>query len=164
MAGENINDKIANLDKMLDEFNTKIGVKFSKSNLAEVIINYSSDDIRALSEEECLESAYVLYSHAGYIQKESNRLDARIRWLNRCIQIETADKIKMYGDKYTSFQERLLLINGDKTNEYMSRLQDVLMHCEIRKEEISFISSRISAMANLLENAKRLKNKIKWEQ
>lgn len=164
MVGETVDERIVKLDKMLDEFSEKTGVKFIKPNTVDIITNQSQEDIRGLSEEDCLEQSYMLYRHAGYVQKESNRLDARIRWLKRCIEIETADKIKTYGDKYTSFQERTILLNGDKTNPYMSKLQDLLMHCEIRKEELSFISSRVSAMASLLENAKRIKGRQKWEQ
>lgn len=160
-----VDERILNLDKMLDEYTSKLGMSFLKNdNAAEAILNYTQNDLKTLNEEECAENAYIIIRYSGYIQKENNRLQARIKWLERCIQLETANTIRTYGDKFTSFQERLLLAHNDKTNEYMCKLQDLLMHCEIRKEELSFISSKVSAMADTLLKLKQGKRLAKWEQ
>lgn len=165
LVKQKVDERIVNLDKMLDEYTSKLGLNFLKhDNACEIILNYTQVDLRNLSEEECGENAYVLIRFSGYIQKECGRLQARMKWLQRCIEIETADKIRTYGDKFTSFQERLLLAHNDRTNEYMSKLQDLMMHCEIRKEEISFISNKISAMADTLLKLKQVKRSEKWAQ
>lgn len=167
MAGENntgIDERVKKLDEVLNEYGKKFSIgSFRVDSEAIQALNFTSLEIRALNEEECGEYCYLLHRYAGYIQTECNRLNARIRWLNRCIELETAANIRNYGDKFTSFQERILLCHNDKTNEYMKKLQDVLMQSEIRKEELSFITSKITAMANTLSEQKNTKRQQKWD-
>lgn len=162
--GATVDERIKNLDAMLDEYDVKTGINcFKHDTSVQSILNYTQTDIRALTEEECGEDGYSLIRFAGYIQKESNRLNARIRWLQRCINIETAARIKDYGNNYTSYQERMFLAHNDSTNEYMKKLQDILMHAEIRKEELSFLSSKVASMAQTLIDQKQSKRKQRWE-
>lgn len=167
MAGENntsVDERVKKLDSVLNEYNQKFSINsFKPDSEAVLALNFTPLEIRALTEEECGEYCYVLHRYAGYIQTECNRLNARIRWLHRCIELETAANIRSYGDKFTSFQERTLLCQNDKTNEYMKKLQDVLMQSEIRKEELSFITSKITAMANTLSEQKSTKRQHKWD-
>jgi hypothetical protein len=164
MSTLTVDERSANLDKILNEYTLKVGVGcFKSDNAADPILNYTANDMRSLTQEECVEQSYVLHRYAGYIQKEQNRLNARIKWLTRCINLETAERLRSYGDKYTSFQERTLLAQNDKTNEYMYKLQELMMHTEVRKEELSFLSAKVTAMANTLFEQKQVKRGKSWE-
>lgn len=161
---ETVDEKIKKLDIMLDEYDQKVGVSsFKYDNQIESVLNYTQTDLRALTIEECGEDGFRLQRHSGYIQKECNRLNARIRWLHRCIDMEMAVRLKDYGTQYTSYNEKTFLACNDPTNVYMKKLQDLLMHCEIRKEELSFISSKIASMAQTLIEQKQAKRQQKWE-
>ena len=161
---ETVDERIQKLDVMLDEYDSKVGVSaFKYDNQIENVLNYTQTDIRALAIEECGEDGYRLLRHAGYIQKECNRINARIRWLQRCVDIEIASRIKDYGTQYTSYNEKMFLVSNDPTKIYMKKLQDLIMHCEIRKEELSFLSSKVASMAQVLIEQKHAKRQQKWE-
>lgn len=157
-------ERLKVLENLLDEYHKTVGTNtFTRSTEVDEILELSPNDIRSMTEEECGESAYVLQRYAGYIQKESNRNESRIKWCNRCIDIEIAERMMDYGDKYTKFDERKFRAINDKTNAYMKRLQELLMHADIRKTEIQFLSSKVSSMANTLLEQRQIKRKTKWE-
>jgi hypothetical protein len=108
------------VNSQLDEYNFKLGLNLHKSDAINSILNLTDDQLRLLSAEDCGIKAYQLLQYSLFLQKETNRHAAKIKWSKHNLDYVTAKYGQGYGDKYTKYEERQGLLISD--NSYAKAL------------------------------------------
>jgi hypothetical protein len=152
-------EKWKQAEEILNDYSKSLGLSsISLNNESEKALNLTGDEIKKLTPEEISIQSYILAHYATFLQKEINRQSAKLKWANHNIGIVVAKVGSNYGDKWVKYDERKMLVIGD--NEYAKILSDIALQATVRVEELSFLSSRISAMSEILDELHKTK---KWK-
>lgn len=143
------------VNNQLDEYNSKLGLNLHKSDAINAILNLTEDQLRLLSAEDCGIKSYQLLQYSLFLQKETNRHAAKVKWSKHNLDYITAKSGQGYGDKYTKYEERQGLLIAD--NSYAKALNDLLREATITLESLSFLSRKIESMATVLSEIQKTK-------
>ena len=156
-----IDDKILNLDKVLDDFESSTGLPLNTPKTIEIeakrLLELEPEYLSKLSAEQCGEASVVLEQFSFYLQKIMNRESSKIKWSNEAINKIIGSTIlfqKGYG-----FEERR--IAAIRENDAATKLQNIKVKHELRAERISYLSSKIDSLSKsfiALQQTKRGKN------
>lgn len=165
-SGQNdltVQQKLVEAEKILDDYSKSIGTTALKfNNEVETILGLKIDELRRFNEEECGLNAYCLAQYATFIQKEVNRHSAKLKWANHNLDIVVAKVSTNYGDKFTKWEVKRSLVVND--NEFAKALNKIVLEATLRVEELSFISSRIDKMSQILIELQKTRRAEKYER
>lgn len=156
MENQNIDQQVEQLDNILK--NRKFPIKYNDDFVQ--ICNMRYDELSALSAEDCGMYAFILGQYSLYIQTQLNTETARAKWFKHKLNAIVAKCGQDY-DKYLKFEERSSLVIRD--NQAAFKLHFELLKSELIMEELSFLSSKISTLSQILldlVNTKRRKEYV----
>lgn len=153
-----------NGEKKLNEFLSSIDewvnchgiAKIENNENIEHILNLKFDQIKALTEEECLAYSYELYAHSEYIERVKEKERSVLEWAESSIWYIICSTVNQYGDKYTKWQEKYFL--AVKENPLASEILKIKNYAQARLGSISTYSDNLKKMADLLNNIARRKS------
>lgn len=148
---DSVKDSIATLDSFLDRHNKGIGLgKIQLNTEAEQFLNLTYSELNKYDEQECNVASYILEQYALFLQKYTNRLQARHDWASDNIEKIVARLAMNYGDKFTKYEMRKQMIIAD--NEYAGALYAIVMETKVKSADIAFIVRNITSISNTLKS------------
>lgn len=156
---ENTEEKLKNFISEMNDFITSVGLGNLTYN-AEIdkAMSMTESQLRGMSGEECAMCGYKLQQFSLYIQKEQNRYKNIAKWSQHNMNLIIAKEMSNYSD-YASYQTKVDAIKCD--NAYARALNKIYLNATSKSEELDFISTRISGMAQSfkdLQYSKRFQN------
>lgn len=148
---KSVEERVDILDSFLDDFNKNLGLgKVQLNTEAQQFLNLTYSELNKYDEQECNVAAYILEQYALFLQKETNRIQARRDWASDNIEKIVAKLAMNYGDKFTKYEMRKQMIVAD--NEYAGALYAIVMETRVKSTEISFIVRNITSISNTLKS------------
>lgn len=151
-------ERIEELDRILDDYINKIGIKYSEIQSTDEISTYLTMERGSLSKlscEDCAEITVLLQSFAFHLAKEQGREKARLGWVKE--QLYKGVDTTQFGNSYAKYEEkRALAIKGD---EYLSKLNEILIYAQARVDRIENLSHRVEAIARSFSELRQSKYK-----
>jgi len=152
----NLESKIAKLEETLNEYDKKFALsKIAVNPEIELILSLTNENIKALPINDCLSYSFLLAQFSLSIQKEVNRQNAKLKWLENELSSIVAKNFNNYGDKYTKFEVKTSLIIND--NEYAKAINEYILDSKIKIEELNFISSSANKLSEILKESAKVK-------
>ena len=112
---------IDGLLEYLEEYSTsKSLVTASVNPQVESIINLSEEELKSLTQEECLFKAFILSGYCGYVQKIENKHKAKLNWCQSLMYKLVVDNEDLFT-KYMKWDQKLhvLAANDEFANTVM---------------------------------------------
>ncbi len=146
-----VKDSINTLDSFLDRHDKGIGLgKIQLNTEAEQFLNLTYSELNKYDEQECNVASYILEQYALFLQKYTNRLQARHDWASDNIEKIVAKLAMNYGDKFTKYEMRKQMIIAD--NEYAGALYAIVMETRVKSADVAFIVKNITSISNTLKS------------
>ncbi len=146
---EKIKEDVLKLDNELDEYEKKLNIYSiapeTVTNTANKIVA-EENNITKYGPEECIDNAYKLAQQSFYLQKEINKQEARIHWINE--QIGKRIQPRLGQQVGTTFEERKLRAISE--NDLAAEMQNVKNVLERRVKRISYLSVKIDSLKEIL--------------
>ena len=156
VSNESVKDRIDTLDSFLDSYTEHVGLNKIGLNVeAQQYLQLDYAELSSYNTEECNIAAYALDRYALYLQKESNRNQAKYNWALENITKIVGKVGNNYGDKWTKYEMRMSMVIQD--NEYAGALHTITMEMNAKITELSYISKNVSSISNTLKNLGRSK-------
>jgi len=151
-----VKKRVEVLDSYLDNFSKGIGLGKVQLNIeAQQFLNLTYSELNKYDEQECNVAAYILEQYALFLQKYTNRLQARYEWASDNIEKIVAKLAMNYGDKFTKYEMRKQMIIAD--NEYATALYAIVMETKVKIADIAFIVRNITSISNTLKSLAKSK-------
>ena len=117
------------------------------------ILNLGLEELKKLSAEDCVTSAYVVFAYANYLQEEHNQNVVKLNYANDSLRQIVADEMGQF-DKYTKHEiKQQHVINN---NEFATKLDNIRKHAQARVDKMHDKIKDVRRMGeSLLELAKR---------
>lgn len=122
-----------------------------QNNEVEKVLNYTSNDIKKLDPEDCIEAAILLNRTATYIQIKINTLSAEINWATKVIERLIADKVHEYGGQYSPMQYRKEL--AIKDNDITEKLNQAVVIAQLELDSLQYLPAQLNKLSNSYEKA-----------
>ncbi len=152
-----IEDKLQEFIKQLDEFENRTGVVVSKlSPDIELYMNIESERLKNMTDEECGIAAVKLQQYATYLQKQINRQTAIKNWADTNLYAIMAAHNADY-DKFIKIEMKRYLIA--KENNAAVKLVGILNKASARVDDLSYLTGRIAGQAESLLALQQTKRK-----
>ncbi len=151
VKNESVKDRIETLDSFLDDYSHSLGLgKIQLNTEAQQYLELTYSELNAYDEEECNIASYILERYALFLQKQTNRIQAKHDWASENI-IKVVGKVgNNYGDKWTKYEMKKAMVIQD--NEYAQALQAIMMECQAKINETSFIVRNITSISNTFKS------------
>ena len=114
------------------------------------ILNFSSDELKRLTSQDCICHSYELYAYAEYVETVKAKENVILEWAESSIWYIISTAISQYGDKYTKWQEKYY--SCVKENPMASQILKIKNHAEARVKMLNGKSQTAHRMAELLNN------------
>ena len=144
-------DEIAEWDRILDEYETSIGIpKYASDTLPETELNtyltMSRDALEKMTVDDCGQISYRLAQFAFHVQRTLNRELARYNWAEDTIKETIADEINNYkGYGYVEKSSQAI-----KHNDRASSLQKIKKYAKQRADRLTYLASSIKNLSDIL--------------
>ena len=151
VTNSSVKDRIDTLDSFLDSHNKALGLgKVQLNTEAQQFLSLTYSELNRYNEQECNIASYILEQYALYLQKYTNRLQAKHDWASDNIEKIVAKLAMNYGDKFTKYEMRKQMIIAD--NEYAGALHAIVMETRVKSADIAFIVKNITSISNTLKS------------
>ncbi len=148
--------KMAQVDKWLDEFESKLGIpRFTDIKIAANLGEYLSkthDELRQLTPEQCAEIATLVVAASVTIQAAYNKELSHVTWANDALRLGVAGKTENYRGSF--FQQESQVIKHD---DYLFKVFRIKSYAQQRVDRLSFLSNTLHKFAEKLENLQQAK-------
>lgn len=162
MTHKNSKEELAEWDKILDEYETSIGLSnYSAESLSEnelgQYLTMSRDALEKLTIEDCAQIAYRLAQFSFHLQRTSNRETARYNWAEESIKEIIADDINNYkGYGYIEKSTQAI-----KHNDKANALNKIKKYAKQRSDRLMYLASSIKNLSDIIlavQKSKGMKN------
>lgn len=159
-----VGQQLSDLDKLLDEYEGKLGLPLHNHQLAgnetvNHLLGLSRGELEKYMPDQCNELAFILNQFCFHLQRQINREQARHNWADSTLNNKVGEKVGNY--KGYSYQERASQAIAE--NSYLSKLLDIKTRIKQRIDRLSFLTNRLSGMADSLTEISRTKRSKKHE-
>ena len=145
-------------EDMLEEFlhsiedwkNSKHLGRFEENTNISSLLNMKREDLKNLTEQDCLCYSYELYAYSQYVESAKTKEEIILNWAESSIWYIISRSMNQYGDKYTKWQEKYY--SAIKENPLASDLLKIKNHAEARVSILVGSSAKIQNMAQILNN------------
>ena len=158
MNNQTAKEELAHWDKLLDEYESSIGLPvYQADGLQESqlqsYLQMSRDKLEKLGPHECAEVAYILGQFSFHTQRTANRETARLNWADETIKEVIADEINNYKG-YGYIEKSMQAI---KHNEKASKLNRIKRYAKQRVDRLCYLSNSIKNLSDILLSIQRAK-------
>ena len=149
-------------DEILDEYEKGLGLpSYQEFSMSESELNdyltMSRNSIEKLMPEDCAQISYRLAQFSFYIQRSSNREQARYNWAEETIKSVIADEINSYkGYGYLEKSAQAI-----KHNEKAYNLHKISKYAKQRLDRLSYLAASIKNLSDIMMSVQRLKVSMK---
>jgi len=149
-------------DEILDEYEHGLGIpKYQEWSMDENELNeyltMSRNEIEKLSPEDCAQISYRLGQFSFFVQRSSNREQARYNWAEETIKSVIADEINSYkGYGYLEKSSQAI-----KHNEKAYNLQKISKYAKQRLDRLLYLAASIKNLSDIMISIQRLKVSMK---
>ena len=156
---DNATERIAQLDKVLDEYEEKNGIFRTNFNPEALeYLNLTKSEMELMSSQDCAIARVLLEQYAFYIQKVLNKEISRAKWCQANIDIVYANQAVQHripGAFQSKDEIKGLVVAG---NTYTKKLNQILIEAENRINRLNGIPEKISYMSNALRSLENIKS------
>lgn len=157
-----VNERLKQSEEVLNKYSTSMGLDAIKYNGdAELVLQLSSTDLKALTSEEALCYGYVLSNYGAFLSKELGRQNAILSWANYNLGVVIGKVYSNYGNDYVKYDVRKVLICAD--NEYAQSLSKIVLQATLRIEHLKGVDFQVSKMADFLKEIAKTKRYSNYE-
>lgn len=154
--------RMAAVDKALDEYEAKIGLpSYQESRSADEVHEYMEmdrEEMEKLQPESCNEIAGILSSYSWHLQRAKNREMARIKWADSVLRELATPRMSQHRNCGGSFSHIFdLACLGDDYTRKVLKIKD---WCQLRLERLDFLANGINNKANMFIELGRSKRKF----
>jgi hypothetical protein len=133
----------------INQYLEQIGLsKILYNSEIEESLALTREEIQHMPDNERIAHAFVLMQYSAFLQKENNEHSAKLKWAEHNLKIMYGKEARKYGDKYTSYEERMDMVLGD--NSFANALNKMVLAASMRVKSLEFMASKINAMAQIL--------------
>ena len=151
VKNSSVKERSDSLDSFLDKHDKELGLgKVQLNTEAQEYLSLTYSELNNYDEQECNIASYILEQYALFLQKYTNRLQARHDWASENITTIIGKIGNNYGDKWTKYEMRKAMVISD--NEYAEALHAIVMECKAKINDISFIVRNITSISNTLKS------------
>ena len=160
MTKNTAKEDLQHWDSILDEYESGISLPaYAPDGLPSAELNeylsMSRNEIEKLSPEDCAQISYRLGQYSFHIQRTLNRELARHNWAEETIKEIIADEINNY--KGYGYVEKYY--QAIKHNDKASALSSIKKYAKQRSDRLSYLSSGVKNLADILLNVQKIKVK-----
>jgi len=147
-------------DTILDEYENNISLPAYvadglPSDELNQYLSMNRNEIEKLAPEDCAQISYRLGQYSFHIQRTLNRELARYNWAEETIKEIIADEINNY--KGYGYVEKYY--QAVKHNDRAGALSTIKKYAKQRSDRLSYLSSGIKNLADILLNVQKIKVK-----
>ena len=157
-------DKMKKALEVLDDYEKEIGLpKHESPGTEEELNNYFTWDrsmIEQLSAEALSACSYRLAQFSFYVQRESNRETARMKWAKHELDDAVVGQLDDY-DKFMKFEMKVVAVCRD--NSYANALRKIMNKAEQRVDRLTYLSSGIKNLSDNMKHARAIKVAKRYE-
>jgi hypothetical protein len=151
MSGENessIDEHLTKINELLVKYDNELGMSNLNGNPDEVqrILSLDRAEITKMSREACGECAFVLSQYSLFVQKEFNRENAVLEWVETNLSNVTGKYMGQYSG--ATLDERKSSVIAENT--YARDLFKIRNRVRLKTTNINFLSNKISFMSQVL--------------
>lgn len=157
LAAEKAEKQVEQLDRILDEYEDRIGIKRPEYNKeVDEYLELTKTKMTLMSYEECVQARYLLEQYSFHLLKILNKEKSRAEWCKTNIDIIYARDAKQYkGASWQSWEEtRGLVIAG---NTYAQKLNQIWIKARNRIVRLDGLPEKISFMSKALYSLEQCK-------
>lgn len=149
-------------DEILDEYEKGLGLpKYQGWSMDENELNeyltMSRTEVEKLDPEDCAQISYRLGQFSFFIQRSSNREQARHNWAEETIKNVIADEINSYkGYGYVEKSAQAI-----KHNEKANNLYKISKYAKQRLDRLYFLAASVKNLSDIMISIQRLKVSMK---
>lgn len=141
---------------LLNKYPEKMGLGILKPcSDTNRFLTMSFQEQRRLTAEECGEAATVLSQAATYIQLETNKMTADIKWCNKCIDWMIADHVAEMGSRYTPTEYRRVI--AIRQNDVCTKLDAIITQAQLRVDVMAYMPTQIRGTAKSFSDLQQTK-------
>lgn len=160
MTQMTIEDKMTHINKVLDEYESSVGLPahICPGEEAEVsgYINKSRDALEKLQTRDCVDIATRIMSFVFYWQRCVNREKARVTWCNGALNFAVA---KHYGDFSSYMKHEVRVAALAQSDEYVCKLFQVITKANQRIDRMDGLMHHARIIADIYrDNARAMRN------
>ena len=150
-ASDKLSEHLVSINDYVNMSNTKFS-SFREEFL--MVADLSLDQLKKLTQAEALDSAYLLYGYATYIQDEINKNKIALSWCHDQIEKLIVQHPNEFG-QYTKHESKKYILA--KNNSYASAVEHMREVAEARLQSLDGKVFELKRKADiLLERGKRL--------
>lgn len=144
-----LNENIAELNQILDTYETEMGFKITDvhNDEAKKIMNMSRAELQKLTPEMCAENSFILCGYVAFIQKCINKETTINKWAETKLKYCVVKRISNYRGSFDQ-QERQAALD----DEYTKKLIKLVVDTQLRIDRMSYITGSINRMADRLKD------------
>lgn len=155
---DKVEQRIADIDAILDEYEQKIGLpKYDENHPGnseiKSYLSFTRQQIENLSPQDAGSISYMLSQYALFLQRAINRENSRIKWAESVIKEIISDRL----DSYSGYGYAEKFGKAVKDNEYALKLSQIQRGAQQRADRLNFVANSINSLSNILLNIMRLK-------
>jgi hypothetical protein len=155
-------DRLAEFERVLDEYNTATGLAYIKYNSeVENCMSLTRAQINAMTVSDCSVYNMILTQYSAYLQMQFNRHRVRVDWATRELDLIVAKEASKYGYgddknfvKYDLVKNKIIL-----ANEAARVLNNIIKHASARTQELEQMSQKIAMVGRALYDVRMIKVK-----
>jgi hypothetical protein len=149
-ASEKLLEHINSINDYINLTNTKF-VAFKEEFL--LVSNFSSEELKKLTQQETFDCAYLLYGYATYIQDEINKNKIALSWCHDQMEKMIVANANEFG-QYTKHESKKYILAN--SNSYAASLENMREVAEARLQALEGKVFEVKRKADiLLEKGKR---------
>lgn len=150
-ASEKLSKHIESINEYINMSNTSF-VGFKEEFLT--VSNLSLEDLKKLTQQDAIDTAYILYSYSTYIHEEINKNKIALSWCNNEIEKMIVKHNNSFG-QYTKHESKKYILA--ENNSYVASLENMREVAEARIQSLEGKAFELKRKADiLLEKGKRL--------
>ena len=148
-------DRLRAVEKILDEYEVKIGLSLfeeNNSSEAEKYLSMTREQMEKLDIEGCAQAALVLGSFAFYIQRSYNRELSRVNWAESVLKNLISGREQQYKGSWDS-----QFAQAVKEDSYAEGVYKIKQYAKQRADRLTFLANSIKNVGDLFSNLQRAK-------
>lgn len=144
-SGEPDLDKV---DSFLDSYTNKMGLSGIVEQDVGKYLNYSEEDLKKASPDECYYASFILKKESLYVQSQINKINAQLTWARSRINAIISPELSSYASRGVSFDtQRNLAIKNNAAAQSLHN--NVVKKNELCLERLQYIPKQLNDIADI---------------
>jgi hypothetical protein len=153
-----LKEKLSDVEKLLDEYEKKIGLPALKDCDEIECLNWTLDDIKNKTSEQLYDQLFVLSSFSLNIQRVINHKTTRANWAASNLRIVFGAEAQSYPIYSYEGQKNAVIAN----NEYALRLHELVTNSQAVIDRLSYLPAKIDFMVKQIDSILRNRKELSY--